>query len=389
MTANSLEFSVFLIFTGAAVLATVALFARQAILVAYVILGVILGPWGAGLVGDAQLIADISRIGIIFLLYLLGLDLLPQQLWSMLGEALATTFASSALFWLIGFGVSWAFGFPTAECVVIGAAMMFSSTIIGVKLMPTTALHHRHTGQMVISVLLLQDLFAIIVLLLLQGYGRGGDLLSDILRQLVVLPAVIAVAWLLERQLLVRLLSRFDHFHEYIFLLAIAWCLGIAELARFAGLSHEIGAFIAGVTLASSPIAMFITEKLKPLRDFFLVFFFFSLGAGFDLDAAAGILAPALLLAALMLALKPIVFRKLFVMAGEKDETSLEVGFRLGQVSEFSLLIAVLAVQSRFISEGASYLIQFATLVTFVVSTHLIVQRYPTPIATSDRLRRD
>jgi Kef-type K+ transport system membrane component KefB len=281
------------------------------------------------------------------------------------------------------------FGFPTAESVIIGAAMMFSSTIIGVKLMPTTVLHHRHTGQMVISVLLLQDLFAIIVLLTLQGYGRGDDLLLDILRQLVVLPVVIAIAWLLERQVLVRLFSRFDQFHEYIFLLAIAWCLGIAELARYMGLSQEIGAFIAGVTLASSPIAMFITEKLKPLRDFFLVFFFFSLGATFDLDAATAILAPALLLAACMIVLKPIVFQRLFVMAGEGKETSLEVGFRLGQVSEFSLLIAVLAVQSRFISEVASYLIQFATLVTFVVSTYIIVQRYPTPIAASDRLRRD
>lgn len=389
MTPNTLEFSVFLIFTGAAVLATAALFARQAILVAYVILGVILGPWGAGLVGDAELISDISRIGIMFLLYLLGLDLLPQQLWSMLGEATVTTIASSAVFWLVGYSIGWLFGFTPAESVTIGAAMMFSSTIIGVKLMPTTALHHRHTGQMVISVLLLQDLFAIIVLLLLQGYGRGGDPAFDILRQLAVLPIVVAVAWLLERQVLVRLLARFDHFHEYIFLLAIAWCLGIAELAHFVGLSHEIGAFIAGVTLASSPIAMFITEKLKPLRDFFLVFFFFSLGAGFDLDAATEILAPALLLAGLMLGLKPLVFRKLFVMAGEKDETSLEVGFRLGQVSEFSLLIAVLAVQSHFISESASYLIQFATLVTFVISTHIIVQRYPTPIATSDRLRRD
>ena len=389
MTANSLEFSVFLIFTGAAALATAALFLRQAILVAYVVLGVILGPWGAGLVGDPELIADISRIGIIFLLYLLGLDLLPRQLWLMLGEAMVTTVASSALFWLIGFAIAWVFGFPLAEAVVIGAAMMFSSTIIGVKLMPTTALHHRHTGQMVISVLLLQDLVAIIVLLMLQGYGRGGDLVSDILRQFGVLPLIIAVAWLFERQVLVRLFARFDQFHEYIFLIAIAWCLGVAELARYAGLSHEIGAFIAGVTLASSPIAMFITEKLKPLRDFFMVFFFFSLGASFDLNAASAILAPGLLLAACMIVVKPIVFERLFVLAGEGRETSREVGFRLGQVSEFSLLIAVLAVQSRFISEVASYLIQFATLITFVLSTHIIVKRYPTPIATSERLRRD
>ena len=389
MPEPTIEYSMFLIFSGAAVLATLALFARQAMIVAYILLGIILGPWGLELVADPVLIKDISNIGIIFLLYLLGLDLFPQQLWQMLGKALSTTLLSSMVFWLLGFGVGCLSGYPLRESLMTGVALMFSSTILGVKLLPTTILHHKHTGQVIISVLLLQDLLAIIILLLLEGYGKGGTLLLDIALQVITLPVLVLIAWVLERFILVKLISSFDQIHEYIFLLAIAWCLGISELAGVMGLSHEIGAFIAGVILASSPIAFFITEKLKPLRDFFLIIFFFALGATFNMNMVGILIWPALILALLVIALKPIVFRQLFFWTGEKRDISLEVGFRLGQISEFSMLIAVLAVESGFITVKTSYLIQLSTLLTFIISSYIIVLRYPTPIAISDKLRRD
>jgi Kef-type K+ transport system membrane component KefB len=389
MTEQSIEFSIFLIFTGAAIFATVALYARQAMIVAYIVLGLILGPSGLGFIDDAELISDISNIGIIFLLYLLGLDLLPQQLWQMLREAMVVTLLSSTAFFLIGFMIGFVFGYEILQAMLIGSVMMFSSTIIGLKLLPTTTLHHKHTGQIIISILLIQDLIAIVILLLLQGYGKGGNLIVDIAMQLIYLPALIGVVYLLARFVLFKLIMRFDEIHEYIFLLAIAWCLGIAELAHYVGLSHEIGAFVAGVTLASSPIALFITERLKPLRDFFLIIFFFSLGAGFNLSVINDIFIPGTILAVLILVCKPVIFSWLLRREGEKKYVSYETGFRLGQISEFSLLIAVLAVNSGFIDDKTSYLIQFATLITFIVSSYIIVLRYPTPISVRDRLRRD
>ena len=390
MSAPSIEFSIFLIFTGAAIFATVALYARQAMIVAYIILGLLLGPWGLGLITDAELISDISNIGIIFLLYLLGLDLLPQQLWQMLREALEVTLISSTVFCIIGFIIGFAFGFDILQALLIGAVMMFSSTIIGLKLLPTTTLHHKRTGQIIISILLIQDLIAIVILLLLQGYGKGGgNLIIDIVQQLVYLPLLVGVVYLIEKFVLIRLIQRFDQIHEYIFLLAIAWCQGIAELAHYVGLSHEIGAFIAGVTLASSPIALFITERLKPLRDFFLIIFFFSLGAGFNMSVINEIFVPAMILALAVLIIKPVTISWLLQMEGVKKSVSYETGFRLGQISEFSLLIAVLAVKSNFITDNISYLIQLATLITFIISSYIIVLKYPTPISVSDRLRRD
>ena len=388
-TDNPIEYSVFLIFTGAALLTTLALFARQAMIVGYIVLGVLLGPWGFSLINDAGLINDISNIGIIFLLYLLGLDLLPQQLWRMLGAALRITLTSSAAFLLSGFLIAWFFGYSLPEAILTGVAVMFSSTIIGLKLLPTTVLHHRHTGQIIISVLLIQDLIAIVVLLLLEGYGKGSNLLVDMGWQVATLPLLIGIAYILEHYVLIRLVQKFDQIHEYIFLLAIAWCMGIAELAGQLGLSHAIGAFVAGVTLASSPIAPFITERLKPVRDFFLIIFFFSIGAGFNVGAVREIIIPAILLALFVILAKPAVFSYLLKTSGENIAISREVGFRLGQASEFSLLIATLAVKSNLAVASTANLIQLTTLITFIVSSYIIVLNYPTPIAVNENLRRD
>jgi Kef-type K+ transport system membrane component KefB len=382
-------FAIFLIFAGAAVLATLALFARQAMIIAYILAGVLLGPAGAGWVHDQAWIEEVANIGIMFLLYLLGLNMEPRQLWRMLGEAFGVTMASSAVFCALGAGVAWLWGLAWHEALLVGGCMMFSSTIIGLKLLPTSSLHHQHKGQMMISVLLLQDLIAIVVLLIVQGYGRGQDPLGGIVQQMIALPVLVLVALALEKVLIEPLMRRFDQIHEYLFLLVIGWCLALAEFAVWLGLSHEIGAFIAGIALASCPVSAFIADSLRPLRDFFLVLFFFSFGAAFKTDALAEVWLPALLLASVLLAAKPYTFRWLFVRAGERARQSLEVGVRLGQVSEFSLLVALVALESGLLSARGANLVQLTTLLTFVASSYLIVMRYPTPIAVRDSLRRD
>lgn len=389
MPSDVIVFSIFLIFTGAAVFAGAALYLRQSMLVAYIALGCLVGPWGLALVTDATTIQGIGHVGIIFLLYLLGLNLHPQKLLQMLREATRVTLLSSLAFAIVGYLLALAFGYSTVECFLIGATMMFSSTIIGLKLLPTTALHHRHVGEIIISVLLLQDIIAILILLLLEGLRRDVLDLTDTLLLIVSLPALAGFAFLFERYVLVRVIQRFDTIQEFVFLVAIGWCLGIAQLGHTMGLSYEMGAFIAGVALATSPIATFIAESLKPLRDFFLIMFFFALGAGFDLSVLATVAIPAITLALVMLTLKPLVFKKLLDWEGEQPRLGREIGIRLGQVSEFSLLIALLAVSGGVIGEQASFLIQTTTLLTFICSSYLIMFRYPTPIAVSESLRRD
>jgi Kef-type K+ transport system membrane component KefB len=389
MHEDSLIFSIFLIFTGAALFAAIALFARQSLLVAYILLGGAVGPAGFALVRDPSLIQQIGHIGIIFLLFLLGLNLQPAQLMRMLREAVVVTAASSLAFGAVGALVGWISGYNLFESLIIGSVMMFSSTIIGLKLLPTTALHHRHVGQVMISILLLQDILAILILMALEGFSRPHMQWEQVISFIIAVPLLVLVAVLVERYLLLRLMQRFDTILEYVFLTSIGWCLGMAQLSHTLGLSYEIGAFIAGVTLANSPIALFIAESFKPLRDFFLVMFFFSLGASFDIRILPDVFLPAASMAAIALVLKPVVFTRLLVTSGETGSLAREVGMRLGQVSEFSLMIAVLALDAGAIGPRASYLIQTSTLITFIASSYLIMLRYPSPIAVSARLRKD
>jgi Kef-type K+ transport system membrane component KefB len=389
MHPDPLLYIVFLIFTGAAVIATIALLARQALIVSYIILGVLLGPSVLNWTGDAALIKGAGDIGIMFLLFLLGLNMHPQKLIRLLGSTTLITGASALLFAAVGVATGAALGLPFSESLILGGGLMFSSTIVGLKLLPTTVLHHRHTGELIISILLLQDVLAILMMLWLQaGAGSNQEMAMGIARLLGALAALSVFAYLVERYVLSLLIVRFDVIQEYIFLLAIGWCLGLAELAVWAGLSREMGAFVAGVALARSRISMFIAESLKPLRDFFLIIFFFTLGAGLNLHLLADVVLPATVLAVIVLAAKPIVFRYLLRYAGEEPARANEIGVRLGQNSEFAFLIAVLAGETGAAGHTTVYLLELSTILTMMVSMYLIVWRYPTPIAVRDELRR-
>lgn len=387
---GSVFYTIFLIFAGAAFFSTLVLYTKQSLLVAYILLGAVLGPWGLKLVSDVTTVQQIGDIGIVFLLFLLGLHLQPQNLVHMLKKVTWIAIISSVLFAGIAYLIGRWFGLSVTESWVLGGSMMFSSTIIGLKLLPTTILHHQHTGEVMISVLLMQDVIAIIILILINGAHQGGGLsIDDLVMVCIALPALCLFAFAFERYILIKLLARFDRTQEYVFLLSIGWCLGLSVLAQKMGLSEDIGAFVAGVALAASPISLFIAESLKPLRDFFLVMFFFSIGATFNFSFAAQVVIPAVILAALILIIKPLLFYVLLVRAGEKKQVAKEVGVRLGQGSEFSLLVASIALSTKLISDVASNLIQATTILTFIVSSYLVVLKYPTPIALSEKMRKD
>ena len=385
---TSFVFTFFLIFSGAAVLSTLALFGRQPMLIAYICLGALVGPYGFEQISNTQMIKDISEIGIIFLLFLLGLDMQPSNLLHTLKKATTVALISSVLFASVGYSFALLFGFSQLESIITGLCLMFSSTIIGIKLLPTTVLHHKHTGELMVGLLLLQDLIAIIVLLAIGGLSGEGDWLSYI-KLLASLPLLIACAFLGVKYLLLPVLTRFDRFQEYIFLCAIGWCLGFAELSHSVGLSYEVGAFLAGISLASSPISQYIAISLKPLRDFFLVLFFFTLGARLNLPMLPEILWQAAILAMAVIALKPIIFRFLLRKLSEADNLAWDVGFRLGQISEFSLLIVFIASEALLISEKVGVMIQTAAIITFGISSYIVVMYFPNPIAVKDELRRD
>lgn len=382
--------SFFIIFSGAALLATLSLYSRQPMLVAYIVLGCLIGPYGIGLIGDDEHLGEIAEIGIMFLLFLVGLDLQPSKLRNMLGESMLTALGTSIAFLALGAGTMWVFGFSVAESLTVGLALTFSSTILGLKLLPVTALHHRHIGEIVISLLLIQDMLAIIAIVLVSEFTPDlGGIVRNIGSIILALPMLALLAFCIVKFLLLPLIKRFDAFHEYIFLLAVAWCLGFASISHAMSLSFEIGAFFAGVSLATSPIAKYIAENLRPLRDFFLIMFFFTVGADLNTGLITTLWLPVLVVSVVIVVSKPLVFSSLLRAQGEPDSTSREVGFRLGQGSEFALLLSYIALSNALISEAAAVVLQTATVISMVISSYLVVSRYPNPIAADPRLRRD
>ena len=386
---TGITFTFAAIFLGAAVLSSIALYARQPIIIAYIALGVALGPFGLGVVSDMELVSGAGHVGIILLLFLLGLDMKPIALWSSLRQSTLVAVISVVVFAAAGYGLGRLFGFSGMDALLISVALVFSSTIIGIKLLPTTVLHHRHLGELMIAMLLFQDLLAIIVLVMIESAGAEQPGQGALVRPLLTLPLLGVVSWLSVRVVLLNLIKRFDRYHEYIFLLSIGWCLGMAELAIWMGLSAEIGAFIAGISIASSPIAQYIAISLKPLRDFFLVVFFFSVGSGLNMALLPEVALPALVIAAFFLALKPAVFHLLVRGVFDEPKLSWNLGLRLGQCSEFALLIAFLGLSKGLVGAAAATLIQAVTVITLLVSSYLVVLVLPNPIAIRESLRRD
>jgi len=377
-----------LIFAGAALFSTIFLFLKQPIILSYIVLGIFVGPKGLGLINDAEQIEQLAHIGIILLLFLIGLNFQPKKLAGLLGQIGVVTLMTCFIFMLLGLLTVSAFGYPFIDSLIIGAALMFSSTIVSMKLIPTTTLHHHHVGEVMISVLLLQDVIAIVLIVLVTD-GSIDNVTISVASLLIKLVALTVLSFVFVKYVITKLLLKFDVIKEHAFVMALGWGLFVAGAAEMLGLSLEMGAFIAGISLATVPIALVIAEELKPLRDFFLILFFFSIGAEFDLVISQQLIVPGLILTALLMAAKPIIFKWGFKAIGEKPQYSSELGIRLGQASEFSLLIAFSALASGLIEERSSYLIQLVVVLTFVVSTYWVVHAYPTPISYKSGQRKD
>lgn len=364
----------------AALFSYLAVLAKQPIIIAYIFCGALIGPWGLGWIKNVEFMSVISKMGITLLLFLAGAVLHPQHLVKLFRRSSIVVFLSCASSFVIAFLGAALFKFSLKDSLFIGLAFMFSSTILVVKLIPTTKLHQAKIGEICIGILIAEDLIAIALLTVIKGFS-----LILFLKLFLVMLSI----YLFEQFILRKIITRVDRFHETIFIIGLAWCLGAAWFANWAGLSYEIGAFLAGVALARNKISLFITEKLKPLRDFFLVLFFFVLGAKINFFILGNILLPAALLAVIFCAFKPILLINFFRLVKEEKKLANEASVRLGQLSEFSLLIAIAALSCGYISENVSQFIQLAAIFSMVISTYLVILKYPTPIGTSERLIQD
>lgn len=347
-------------------------FIRQPLILGYILSGLIVGPSVLGLISSTETFEAYSKLGIALLLFIIGLGMNISQLRKLGRVIFLITGASLLTVGTIGFAVGTLMGFNQTEALIIGLALFFSSTIIIVKILSDKKEQNRLHGQIAIGVILMEDLVATFALLfIVAGQGDGLDLkeLGILLGKGLLLVSMLGLC---RTRVLPQISKYMASSQELLFLFAIAWGFGIANLFEFAGFSIEVGALFGGVALASSPYAQEIASRLKPLRDFFVVLFFITLGESLNVTNLAAGIGPALILSAIVVILKPLTITTVAGFLGYTKRVSFKAGVNLSQISEFSIVLIVLAASAGLVREEISAIITLVAIITIAVSTYLM-----------------
>lgn len=312
-----------------------------------------------------------SSIGITLLLFIIGLGLNASVFKKVGKVVLVTALVELIIMTSVGLLVTQSFGFSFTEALIVGLCLFFSSTIIIVKVLSDKKEQTRLHGQIAIGVILLDDIVATIALLFVAA-GKGGFGLDEI--SLLVIKGIIlaAILYLVTAKILPRLSKFFAKSQELLFLFTIAWGFGVATLFEWTGFSIEVGALFAGVSLASLPYSQEMAARLKPLRDFFVVLFFITLGQSLNITHLTAGIGPAIILSALVVLLKPLAAIVSLNLFGYTKRTSFKAGVNLSQVSEFSIILVVLAQNSGIVSPTLSAIITLVAIITITISTYLM-----------------
>lgn len=346
---------------------------RQPLIIGHILTGIIVGPSVLHLVKSPETIEIFASIGIALLLFIIGLGLNPKVIKEV-GKVSAITGVIQVLF-IAGVGglAGIVLGFGKTESVFFGLALAFSSTIIILKLLSDKKEQSRLYGKVVIGLLLIQDIIAVLSLLLVTSKSNGGfspSQLGILLAKgtLITIPVVF-----IGNIVLPKMHKLIAGSPEFLFLFALGWGFGIAALFEQAGFSLEIGALLAGVSLASLPYAQEISARLRPLRDFFIVVFFITLGTQLTFGHIA-LLLPAIIMGSfIVIILKPIIVLAIMGLLGYTKRTSFKAAISTAQVSEFSLVLLLLGNSQGMVSQNLVVIITIIALISIACSAYLII----------------
>lgn len=365
----------------AAVLAVVARVFRQPLVLAYLVTGILLGAGGLQVIPNTDVTHDIAAVGIVFLLFLVGLELDISKVRRLGAVVLISGTLQMVITGAVAFGVTRLLGYDPAIAGYLGVATAFSSTAVALKLLSDRKDLASLYGRVTIGILLLQDLAAIIVLIIIGGSAQGGLAGLDILWLLVRGAALLVGTWLLSRYVLGRVFYYLAKSDELLFLVSIAWAFLFALVSNLLGFSQEVGAFLAGISLASLPYSLEIIGRVKPLKDFFLVIFFVVLGLEVSWPVVLGNLPLILALSAVGLFVKSFVISVSMVRLGYPRRPSYLTGITLGQLSEFSLLIVLLGVTSGQIPSEVVGIVAAVLVTSIALNTYWsALNRYVYPL---------
>ena len=346
---------------------------RQPTIIAYLATGVLIGAMGVLQVGNNETFLTFSELGIMLLLFLVGLEI-NYSSFRLVGKAsiiigigqMALTFAS-------GYGIATLFNFSSVAAAYIGIALSFSSTIIVVKLLTDKRDLNGLYGKISIGMLLVQDFVAILVLVVLSGVSRGETVSTySIIITIVQAVLLFMVMLFLGRKVLPYIFDRIAQSHELLFLVSLAWVFLVAAGVSKIGFSIEIAGFLAGIALANSSEHHQIAQRIRPLRDFFLIAFFVTLGAKAVFSNMSGLVLPIIVITAFVLIAKPLIVMIMMGISGYRKRTSFLTSMTVAQVSEFSLVLLALGVQVGHIDPAVLSVITAVAVITIVVSSYMM-----------------
>jgi Kef-type K+ transport system membrane component KefB len=345
---------------------------RQPLILGYILAGLLVGPSGLNLIHSVDLFEAFSSLGIALLLFIIGLGMNVSELRK-LGRVVPLIAAVSFFtITLLGFASSILMGFTKTESLILGLSLFFSSTIIIIKILSDKRELGRLHGQIAVGVILIEDIVATFALLFIVA-GKGGQFdIGQVGMLFAKGLALVALLAICNTRILPRVSKFMASTQELLFLFAIGWGFGIATLFELSGFSIEVGALFAGVALASSPYVQEISSRLRPLRDFFVVLFFITLGQSMNVSNISSSILPALVLSAIVIAAKPFVITSAMGLLGYTKRVSFKAGINLSQVSEFSIILVVLAVSSNMVRPELGSIITLVAIITIAVSTYLM-----------------
>lgn len=348
-------------------------FLRQPLIIGYIVSGIIVGPFVFNMITHSQTLQVFSDFGIAFLLFIVGLHLSPKVVKEVGKISLITGVGQVVFTVIFGFLIAWGFGFSLITSLYIAIALTFSSTIIITKLLSDRGDLGSLYGKISIGFLLVQDLIAILILIVISSLSVGGDIISSIGITLLKGAVLVSILIPISMFVLPRMQKFFARSQEFLFVFAIAWGLGLASLFFYMGLSLEVGALIAGIILSVSPYNFEISSRMKPLRDFFLISFFILLGSQMVLEGFGTYLVPAIIFSLFILIGNPLIVMVLMGLFGYTKRTGFMAGLTVAQISEFSLILIALGIKVGHLTPEILSFVTFIGLLTIAGSAYMII----------------
>jgi Kef-type K+ transport system membrane component KefB len=347
---------------------------HQPLIIGHILTGILVGPTVLHLVNSAETMEVFSNIGIALLLFIIGLGLNPRVIREVGKVAAIAGTLQVAISLGLGYGTGYMLGLNNMEALFLGVALSFSSTIIILKLLSDKKEQTRLYGKVVTGLLLVQDVLAAAALLFVTSNSSDSGFSTSQLVSLLVKGLAIGGSMFLVGHLVLPKAHRLiAGSQEFLFLFAIGWGFGCAALFELAGFSLEIGALLAGVALASLPYTQEISARLRPLRDFFIVVFFISLGTRLVFQDI-GLLIPIIIISSfVVIVLKPVIVLSIMGLMGYTKRTSFKAAVAMGQVSEFSLVFVIIGNRVGLVSTNLVAIVTMVALISIAASTYLIM----------------